>query len=186
MDRNTFLYRAAVWCVGGIATLALQGCYQPGPLDSWGDVDPEILADVEAVLAWDGECNLSDPAKRAQVEAGGRVFHAEAVACLVPKDICDGGWERRSEDEQAALLPLLGKHYVLSRDPRLLELGVCDIHPSKRISVPFDVDSSRRRVNIQPFHYALSLPDPLLAGEAIDRFFDCAEWSVERRLQYED
>lgn len=186
MDRNIFPYRAAVWCAGAIATLALPGCYQPGPLDSWGDVDPEILADVEAVLAWDGECDLSDPAKRAQIEAGGRVFHAEAVACLVPKDIFDGGWERRSEDEQAALLPLLGKHYILSRDPRLLELGVCDIHPSKRIRPEGDISREEFRVAIQPFHYIFSLPDALEAGDARRKFFECPEWSIERRLQHQD
>lgn len=170
--------------VAGITVARLQT--PTSPLSSWGDVDPEILQDVETVLAWDGVCDLSDPVRRSQIEAGQRVFHTEAVACLVPQDVFEGGWERRSDAEKAALLELLGAYYVLSGDERVLELEVCAINELSRMDAEFDLGRNMRRVNIQPFHYALALPDAVVGGNARRRFFECPLITLEQRLRGSD
>ena len=154
----------------------------PEPRERWGEVDPDISRDLAALEAWDGRCRLADPETRAQIEAGARVFDADAVACLVPADLFEGGWERRSQDEKAELLELLGAHYVLSGDERLLDLEICSIEPILREPVFYDIGLKMRQVSIQPMRYALEQPDPLERGDALRRFFDCPEWTLEQRL----
>lgn len=172
--------------LGFFGTLAgfwlLLQLFAPEPRERWGEVDPEIDRDLAALQAWDGRCALDEPATRAQIEAGARVFDAEAVACLVPPDLFDGGWQRRSQDEKAELLELLGAHYVLSGDERLLDLEICSIEPILREPVYYDIGLKMGKISIQPMRYALEQPDPLERGDALRRFFDCPEWTLEQRL----
>lgn len=167
-----------VWVVWDIMTAE--------PRERWGEVDPEIWRAVQLVQSWDGTCDLADSKTRAKIEAGASVFHAGAIACLVPKDLFDGGWERRSNAEKAALLKLLGAHYVLSGDERLLDLDICTIRPGPRERAYFGLAIEMGEISMQPMRYALEQPDPLEEADARDRFFSCPEWTLEQRLNAED
>ncbi|MCI4646290.1 MAG: hypothetical protein MRY64_16030 [Hyphomonadaceae bacterium] len=156
------------------------------PRETWGEVDPEIARAVEIIRSWDGRCDLEDPETRAKIEAGASVYHAGAIACLVPDDLFDGGWERRSNAEKAALLELLAAHYVLSGDERLLGLDICQIEPGPRDRAYFGLSRKMGKISIQPMRYALEQPDPLDELEARERFFACAEWTLEDRLSAGD
>ena len=167
-----------VWVVWDIMTAE--------PRERWGEVDPEIWRAVQLVQSWDGTCDLENSKTRAKIEAGASVFHAGAIACLVPDDLFDGGWERRSNAEKAALLKLLAAHYILSGDDRLLDLDICQIQPHPRDMAYFGLSFDMGQISIQPMRYALEQPDPIEAADAQDRFFDCPEWTIEDRLRAED
>ena len=157
-----------------------------GPRERWGEVDPEIWQAVELVQTLDGTCDLEDPETRARIDAGASVFHAGAIACLVPEDLFEGGWDRRTNAEKADLLKLLAAHYILSGDERLLDLDICQIQPHPRDMAYFGLSFDMGTISIQPMRYALEQPDPIEAADAQDRFFDCPEWTIEDRLRAED
>ena len=49
-----------------------------------------------------------------------------------------------------------------------------------------DEQSDFSSVSMQPMRYALEQPDPLERGDALRRFFDCPEWTLEQRLSVKD
>ncbi|MCI4646327.1 MAG: hypothetical protein MRY64_16220, partial [Hyphomonadaceae bacterium] len=104
-----------------------------------GDAGPDLSKprpDQDEALklyqAWSGVCDMDDPEIRDQVETGAQLAWPEALECVFSHQLSGRSWPDLSDKERGDLLDEVIALSLLTKDPDILALEVCDLAPDIR------------------------------------------------------
>jgi hypothetical protein len=176
--------RTGLTAVFALLAGLLAACTPRDEAEAWGDVDPAFTAALERYEAWSGECDMTDPQTRAQIEAGVEIIRQDAMECALAAGLAGRDWQALSEAEQLELTPLIGRLYGLTGDRQYLDYELCHLDWSAK----FRIENQTFDAVLEPAFGVM-----ILRGEAPEAYtdrlielFHCRELTLEERLARDD
>lgn len=115
---------------------------------------------LKVYQAWSGQCDMMDEVIRLQVEAGAKLAWPDALQCLFTSELAGRDWHELSQPERVDLLDEVIALSVLTQDPDILALEVCDLSR--------DIRWTASQIVFEQFQEALTRPSDRRAPVPFD------------------